>query len=124
MNSLSNRALTLSVATSEEVKRDCADGSDADPFFAVVTAPIHAWACTLWSQAVPVASMQLALLAEIRRLVGAPSPWARVCGPTGVFILSLVRIGWTAVSCRIVRDEHGGTSISSAPALQRCGCWP
>ncbi len=88
-----SRSLTLDLAL--------AGGAEADPFVAIVAivaTPIQAWANAIWSKAVSIDRMQLALTAELRRLAGAPRPWARVRGPTGVFVLSPVSIGWKAES--------------------------
>ena len=83
------------------------DPGETTPFICAVAEPIETWAKMVWENAESVTDLQLTLLAESHRLVGQKRAWSRVRGPTGVYLLSLLRINWTAQSCVEIRTAEG-----------------
>ena len=82
-------------------------GAAADPARPVHVEPIKMWAKAIWSERVPLAKMQQALENEACRLKQKERPWNHMFGAAGTLLMTLSRLGCSALSARILVTEEG-----------------
>ena len=94
-----------------------------DPAFRHHRQVILAWATGVWEGVPDLDTMQAALRGAIARLSGLKRPWCCATDAAATFVLTLLRLGWSAQSARHL-TTHDGTKIDLlGVAPQTVGFW-
>ena len=80
----------------------------ADPAFAAHAAPLRSWASAWWEAWVPARAIEVSFAAARDKISNCKGPaWCAVNGPATALIVTIERIGWTALSARSFVDDLG-----------------
>lgn len=94
---MQGRSATLDMALA------CKSDTALDLVYAANTAPIVLWATAIWQARTSRDVLYTAMVGQLERV----KAWCDVRGPAGVVAMTLRRIGWTAVTPKMVRIEVG-----------------
>ena len=87
-----------------------AGAKNIDPAFRHHRLVILAWATGVWEGTPDLDTMQAALRGSLARLSHLKRPWCGATDAAATFVLTLLRLGWSAQSARHL-TTHDGTKI-------------
>ena len=87
-----------------------AGAKNADPAFRHHRQVVLAWATGVWEGTPDLDTMQAALGGFVARLSHLKRPWCGATDAAATFVLTLLRLGWSAQAARHL-TTHDGTKI-------------
>ena len=110
-------------ATTMLANAQSSGGKNIDPAFRHHRLVILAWATGVWEGTPDLDTMQAALRGSLARLSRLKRPWCGATDAAATFVLTLLRLGWSAQSARHL-TTHDGTKIDLlAVAPRTVGFW-
>ena len=110
-------------ATTMLANAQAAGAKNIDPAFRHHRLVILAWATGVWEGTPDLDTMQAALRGSLARLSHLKRPWCGATDAAATFVLTLLRLGWSAQSARHL-TTHDGTKIDLlAVAPKTVGHW-
>ena len=108
-------------ATTMLANAQAAGGKNIDPAFRHHRLVILAWATGVW-EGTPD-TMQAALRGSLARLSRVKRPWCGATDAAATFVLTLLRLGWSAQSARHLTTDDGTKIDLLAVAPKTVGFW-
>ena len=98
-------------------------GKTIDPAFRHHRLVILAWATGVWEGTPDLDTMQAALRGSLARLSRLKRPWCGATDAAATFVLTLLRLGWSAQSARHLTTHDGNKIDLLAVAPKTVGFW-